>query len=86
VAKKKESLMSWLGRQIGHVTKAVKTPVPEVVYRKQTVQEAKVEGKPDHLLRRTTVDEVVVDSQKRMGEASRATGDDPMPRKEEHGV
>jgi len=74
--------MAWLGRQVGHVKKAAKTPVPaepKTVYRKEVVQEAKVEGKPDHLLRRTTVDEVIVDPKQRMGET-------PMPRKEDHGV
>jgi hypothetical protein len=78
VAEKKHSFMGWLGRQFGHVKKAVKTPVPEIVYRKETVQEAKVEG-TDHLLRRTTVDEVIVEAKKSMGET-------PMPRKEDHGV
>jgi hypothetical protein len=80
--KSKDSFMGWLGRQVGYVKRAVKMPVPAVpktVYRKETVQEAKVDGKPDHLLRRTTVDEVIVDPQKRMGET-------PMPRKEDHGV
>ena len=74
--------MAWLGRQVGHVKKAVKTPVvepPKTVYRKEVVQEAKVQGQPDHLLRRTTVDEVIVDPKKRMGET-------PVPRKEDHGV
>ena len=73
--------MAWLGRQVGHVKKAVKTPVaaePKTVYRKEVVQEAKVEG-TNHVLRRTTVDEVIVDPKKRMGETT-------MPRKEDHGV
>jgi hypothetical protein len=65
MAKSKGSFFGWLGRQVGYVKKAVKTPVPtppKTVYRKEVVQEAKVQGQPDHLLRRTTVDEVIVKS------------------------
>ena len=82
----KNSFMGWLGRQVGYVKKAVKTPVvsePQTVYRKEVVQEAAVDGKPDHLLRRTTVDEVIVDPKKQVGEN---TGGSPVPRKEDHGV
>ncbi len=61
MAKRNDSFMGWLGRQVGYVKKAVKSPVPKVVYRKETVREAKVDGKPDHRLRRTTVDEVIVE-------------------------
>jgi hypothetical protein len=79
VEKKKESVFGWLGRQIGYVKGGVKAQVPAVVYRKETVQEAKVEGKPEQTLRRTTVDEVIVEpeklDQKNMGET-------PMPRKD----
>ena len=70
--------MGWLGRQVGYVKKAVKTPVvsqPQTVYRKESVQEASVEGKPDHLLRRTTVDEVIVDPKRRLeGNDNKSTG------------
>ena len=56
---KPNSFMNWLGRQIGHVKKAVKTDVPEVVYRKTTVEEVNVVDRPNEKLRRTVVDEVV---------------------------
>ena len=79
MAKSKNSFMGWLGRQVGYVKRAVKTPVPEVVYRKETVQEAKLEDSPEHRLRRTTVDEVIVEPKKDMGET-------PMPRRENNGV
>jgi hypothetical protein len=60
---KPSSFMNWLGRQIGHVKGAVKTPVPtppKVVYRHETVQEAKLPERPNEILRRTTIDEVVI--------------------------
>ena len=63
MAKKPNSFMNWLGRQIGHVKGAVQTPVPaqpKVVYRKQTVQEAALPDRPQEIMRRTTIDEVVV--------------------------
>jgi hypothetical protein len=78
VEKKTNSLFGWLGRQIGYVKGGVKTQVPAIVYRKETVQEAKVEG-TDQKFRRTVVDEVLVEprkiDQKNMGET-------PMPRKD----
>ena len=51
----------WLGRQVGYVTKAVKTDVtgPQVVYRKGTVQEAAHPDDPKVKLRRTIIDEVI---------------------------
>lgn len=72
------SVFGWLGRQIGHVKKAVKTDVkakpakppkarPKVVYRDNTVQEAAHPTEPGVKLRRTVIDEViVVDVNKRM--------------------
>jgi hypothetical protein len=63
MAKKPNSFMNWLGRQIGHVKGAVQTPVPaqpKVVYRKESVQEAALPERPQEILRRTTIDEVVV--------------------------
>ncbi len=63
MTKKSESLFRWLGRQVGYVKQGVKAQVPAVVYRKETVQEAKVQGNPEQKLRRTTVDEVIVQEQ-----------------------
>jgi hypothetical protein len=62
--RKPNSFMNWLGRQFGHVKKAVKTDVPEVVYKKTTVQEAQLPDRPNETLRRTTVDEVIKLEQK----------------------
>lgn len=52
----------WLGRQVGYVTKALKTDVtPEkTVYRKQEVREEPLPEDPGVILRRTTTDEVIV--------------------------
>jgi hypothetical protein len=63
MAKKPNSFMNWLGRQIGHVKGAVQTPVPaapKVVYRKETIQQAALPDRPQEILRRTTIDEVVI--------------------------
>ena len=73
-AKPGDGLFGWLGRQIGHVKKAVQTDVeveadkqsqgdPEtrVIYRKDSVQEAPHPENPDLKLRRTVIDEVIVE-------------------------
>jgi hypothetical protein len=66
------SFFGWLGRQIGHVKKAVKTDVskePKVIYRKDNVEEKAVPDQPGVKLRRTTIDEVIVDpNQKKLNE------------------
>lgn len=72
---KSNSVLGWLGRQIGHVKKAVKTdvtrppakPKPKVVYRDNKVEEAEVPDQPGVKLRRTVIDEVIVDPNKRIG-------------------
>ena len=69
----------WLGRQVGHVKKAVKTDVtkpapkpspaapggvvgePKVIYRTDAVEEAPHPADPNLKLRRTTIDEVIVE-------------------------
>jgi hypothetical protein len=69
-----EGFWGWLGRQFGHVKKAVKTdveqeaekqaqgdPETQVVYQNQSVQEAAHPENPDLKLRRTVIDEVIVD-------------------------
>lgn len=56
-----EHALGWLGRQIGHVTRAIRTPVgPRVVYRNQQTDELPMPGQPGVTLRRTTTDEVIV--------------------------
>jgi hypothetical protein len=61
----KASFFGWLGRQIGHVSKAVKTdtskPEPKVIYRKDNVEEKPMPDQPGVKLRRTTIDEVILD-------------------------
>jgi hypothetical protein len=69
-----EGLWGWLGRQIGHVKKAVQTqveaeaekqaqgdPENQVVYQKETVQESPHPENPDLKLRRRVIDEVIVE-------------------------
>ena len=53
----------WLGRQVGHVTKATQTDVggPQVVARTNRVQEAVHPEQPNVKLRRTVIDEVIVE-------------------------
>lgn len=68
------SFFSWLGRQVGHVSKAVQSdapaapvPAPKVIYRNDQVEEHELPEQPGVKLRRTTIDEVIVDPQpKRM--------------------
>ena len=59
MSKKPNSFLGWLGRQIGHVKGAVKADVPQVVYKKTTVQEAQLPDRPNETIRRTVIDEVV---------------------------
>jgi hypothetical protein len=59
MAKKPNSFFGWLGRQIGHVKRAVKQDVPKIVYKKTTVHEATLPDRPDEKIRRTVVDEVI---------------------------
>ncbi len=86
-----DGFFGWLGRQVGHVKKAVKTPGganpdapdqpaapaaqstedrdapagdgggPKVIYREDRVEEADLPDKPGVKLRRTVIDEVIVD-------------------------
>jgi hypothetical protein len=86
-----QRVFGWLGRQIGHVKKAVQADVtklpatppkpkpgpkpapkakpaakPTVVYRDNKVEEAELPDQPGVKLRRTIIDEVIVDPNKRM--------------------
>jgi hypothetical protein len=86
---KNDSLWNWLGRQVGHVKKAVKAdvtkkpatepapappaaqpvppPVPEppkVIYRDERADEVELPDQPGVKLRRTVIDEVIVDEKK----------------------
>jgi hypothetical protein len=66
MAESGNSFLNWLGRQIGHVARAVKTDVQkkQVVHRETRVQEAPVADQPGVVLRRTTIDEVIVKEDK----------------------
>ena len=56
---------NWLGRQVGHVKKAVavkdKPAESKVIYRADKVEEQPMPDQPGVKLRRTTIDEVIVD-------------------------
>jgi hypothetical protein len=58
-----QGLLGWLGRQVGHVTKALKTNVtgPKIVYRENTVQEMPHPADPNVKMRRTVIDEVIIE-------------------------
>lgn len=59
--KSQAGFMRWLGRQVGFVRSALSVNVSErAVYRQADVREEPMPGKPGVLLRRTTIDEVVV--------------------------
>ncbi len=56
--------LGWLGRQIGHVSKAIKTDVTapqpsKIVYRECTIEEKESPVDPNVKFRRTVIDEVV---------------------------
>ena len=79
-----DGVFGWLGRQIGHVKKAVQTQVvppadavhssptntasnnivDQVVFRKDSVEEVPHPTQPDVKLRRTVIDEVIVEKKK----------------------
>ena len=60
-----KGIFGWLGRQVGHIKKAIQTDVsPEkVAYRNHKVEEAEHPQQPNVKLRRTTIDEVIVAKQ-----------------------
>ncbi len=62
-----DGFLGWLGRQIGHVRNAVKADVQktqEVVHREARVEEAEHPDQPGLVLRRTVIDEVIVEKKK----------------------
>ena len=61
-----KGLLGWLGRQVGYVKTAIQTDVeqlPKVVYRAHDVQQQPHPEHPNVMLRRTTIDEVIVAKQ-----------------------
>ena len=64
--------LGWLGRQVGHVAKAIKTDVTapvdsKIVYRECTIEEKESPVYPNVKFRRTVIDEVVEDNLNRGG-------------------
>jgi hypothetical protein len=61
-----KGLLGWLGRQFGYVAKAVKTDVPradsKTVYRDCKIEEQPLPQDANVKLRRTVIDEVIVDT------------------------
>jgi hypothetical protein len=57
-----KGLFGWFGRQVGHIKKAIQTDPagPQVTYRNQKVEEAEHPKQPGVKLRRTIIDEVIV--------------------------
>lgn len=60
-----KGLFGWLGRQVGHIKKAVHTDTAphEVAYRNEKIEEAEHPEQPGMKLRRTIIDEVIVERQ-----------------------
>lgn len=59
-----KGLFGWLGRQIGHVSKAISadvtaSPAPKPIYREQRTEEVPHPTDPNVVLRRTVIDEAV---------------------------
>jgi hypothetical protein len=64
-----KGLWGWLGRQVGYVKRAVETdpaPEPKTVYRENRVEEKQIPNQPGVTLRRTVIDEVIVDPKKKI--------------------
>ncbi len=61
----------WLGRQIGHVKKAIKTDPagPQKIYRNETIEEQPLPSDPNVKLRCTTIDEVIVHDNEKPSDA-----------------
>ena len=59
-------LLGWLGRQVGYVKRAARTdPASKVVYREGNVEEVEHPHDPGMKLRRTVIDEVIVQAPKK---------------------
>jgi len=62
--------LGWLGRQFGYVAKAVKTDVvppadSKTIYRDCKIEEQPLPQDPNVKLRRTVIDEVIVEAKER---------------------
>ena len=71
--------LGWLGRQVGYVRKAVHTdplPPPQVIHRENRVEEKELASQPGVKFRRTVIDEVIVDANKRIADRRTDSGVD----------
>jgi hypothetical protein len=60
-----KGLFGWLGRQVGHIRKAVRGNVGhKKIYENRTIEEAALPQNPNVKLRRTTIDQIVVETPK----------------------
>ena len=60
-----QGFLGWLGRQVGHIKRASKAdPAKQVIHRNQRTQEAPHPANPEVKLRRTVIDEVIVEKKK----------------------
>jgi hypothetical protein len=65
-ARGQSGLLAWLGRQVGYVSRAIKTDVvKKTVYRNDTVEELPHPEDPNLKLRRRVIDEVIVEKPRR---------------------
>jgi hypothetical protein len=54
-------LLGWLGRQVGHVKRALSSDVgSKRLYRNETIEEEPHPQQPNLTLRRTTIDEAIL--------------------------
>ncbi|HUB27979.1 MAG TPA: hypothetical protein VL992_21315 [Tepidisphaeraceae bacterium] len=61
-------LFAWLGRQVGYVSRAIKTDVgKKTVYRHDTVEELPHPEDPNLKLRRRVIDEVIAEKPTQKG-------------------
>src|SRR5579862_7358230 len=76
-----KGLFGWLGRQFGHIKKAVQTdpakPGPKVVYRENRTEEQQLPDQPGMKFRRTVIDEVIVEGKMIEGRKPEATSQKP---------
>ena len=57
------NIANWFGRQVAHIKAGIDEDVEakKVIYRNDHVEEAKLPDRPNVTLRRTTIDEVIVE-------------------------
>jgi hypothetical protein len=76
-----KGLFGWFGRQIGYVRKAIKTDVagPQKIYRNETVEEQSHPTEPNVKLRRTTIDEAIIEPRSSSPAPQRTDRDERSP-------